>query len=126
MEEFFSSSVHVAMLHADGTSAVTTFYYLQLIITSREVDLVNEAIASENILDCDDGGPCAKKPCQNGGQCREVGTTQYQCQCTSGFTGESWLQCRCFSLYPFPCRTIISVMQGINPQIKSHVKHRKI
>ena len=31
--------------------------------------------------------PCDKKPCQNGGTCKNTGVDTYQCQCRSGFEG---------------------------------------
>ncbi|XP_078348187.1 uncharacterized protein LOC144633234 isoform X3 [Oculina patagonica] len=31
--------------------------------------------------------PCDKKPCQNGGTCKNTGVDSYQCQCPNGFHG---------------------------------------
>ena len=34
-------------------------------------------------------GPCAKKPCQNGGICTETGNNSRSCQCAVGYSGEN-------------------------------------
>ena len=34
-------------------------------------------------------GPCAKKPCLNGGICTEAGNNSRSCQCAVGYSGEN-------------------------------------
>ena len=38
---------------------------------------------------CSAAGPCAKKPCQNGGICTEMGNNSRSCQCAVEYSGEN-------------------------------------
>jgi dystroglycan 1 len=63
----------------------------QMKIKGRDIDLINSAIASEDIVDCGNAAaarPCDKRPCENGGQCLERnGGSSYTCICPADFTG---------------------------------------
>ncbi|KAK2193775.1 hypothetical protein NP493_5g02050 [Ridgeia piscesae] len=59
----------------------------EVILKGTTLDLVEDAIASSNIVDCGDIKPCAKRPCANDGQCVEVSSTEYRCNCPVQYTG---------------------------------------
>lgn len=63
---------------------------LQVVVQDEALDLVNSAISSANIADCEDNDPCARKPCSNGGLCEQVSQTDYTCRCPQDFTGTSF------------------------------------
>ena len=34
------------------------------------------------------GTPCASAPCYNGGSCRNIGSSSFECSCPAGFLGD--------------------------------------
>lgn len=57
-------------------------------INGEEVDIVESAQESADILNCGDRSPCDKRPCQNSGTCEKVDETNYKCVCPADYTGE--------------------------------------
>lgn len=64
---------------------------VQLIVGDDVIDLINGAVVSKNINECDSNGPraCQRDTCLNGGTCRDVGLTDFRCSCSLGFTGST-------------------------------------
>ncbi|XP_055304959.1 basement membrane-specific heparan sulfate proteoglycan core protein isoform X6 [Sitodiplosis mosellana] len=59
----------------------------RLILKDREIELKQEAIASEGTTSCE---TCANDVCQNDGVCLETQTEEgFTCVCKSGFTGKT-------------------------------------
>jgi len=59
----------------------------QILIKNVALDLINDAISSNNVADCGDARPCARRPCRNGGICEKVGSRDYRCICSPDYTG---------------------------------------
>ncbi|CAG2167829.1 unnamed protein product, partial [Oppiella nova] len=57
-------------------------------VNSVEIDLVDSVIDSSNVADCGSESPCQRMPCLNGGQCRDIGSTDFECICQKNFTGK--------------------------------------
>uniref|UniRef100_A0A8C4X261 Heparan sulfate proteoglycan 2 n=1 Tax=Eptatretus burgeri TaxID=7764 RepID=A0A8C4X261_EPTBU len=53
-------------------------------LQGQEVDITSTALSMVGVENCPS---CGDQPCQNGGRCREVQTTDYVCDCLPGFAG---------------------------------------
>ncbi len=61
----------------------------QVVVKGFALDLVNSAVASSNIADCEENDPCDRRPCRNGGACEQISQRDYACRCPAQFTGAS-------------------------------------
>ncbi|XP_076452135.1 basement membrane-specific heparan sulfate proteoglycan core protein-like isoform X4 [Babylonia areolata] len=61
----------------------------ELMVDSKNIDLMGDAIESVNIADCGDRSLCDRNPCRNGGICEDISMTDYQCLCPESFTGRN-------------------------------------
>uniref|UniRef100_A0A8D8XN55 Basement membrane-specific heparan sulfate proteoglycan core protein n=1 Tax=Cacopsylla melanoneura TaxID=428564 RepID=A0A8D8XN55_9HEMI len=62
-------------------------------VLGYELDLINSAVDSANIMDCSDmesSASCSQKPCQNYGICypTDLNDRGYNCSCLTGYSGE--------------------------------------
>lgn len=60
---------------------------VQLMIDTKDIDLIEDAVEMANIADCGDRSLCDRNPCRNGALCQEISISEYRCICPEQFTG---------------------------------------
>ena len=59
----------------------------ELLISQSPINLITDAIAGFDIVDCSDVLSCLNEPCLNGATCIDGINSTFSCQCAEGYTG---------------------------------------
>lgn len=55
-----------------GFTEISSCVVLQLRVNEQQVDLLEDAVGSLNVVDCGERRLCERGPCNNGGTCEDL------------------------------------------------------